>query len=99
MARISEYIFYNINESMLYFDFYGMRFYFTSSLNMVKFKKGYMNYIQEQQQKLVHRYQINIDFKYFLMIAYYKKVEHRGFRITFNKMPINDSTIKLNFNV
>lgn len=97
--RKSKNLFYDIEKSTLKFEFNGIIFYFSSDTNLERFKNGYLSYIMEEQDKINAKYHVMSDLKNLLILAYYKKVEHRGFRVTFDKLPVNDYKLKLIFNV
>ena len=73
---------YNIiDESPFYFTLKGIEFYFSSEFNLRRFKERYKNYIKEENAKINHRYNINIELFYPLLLSLYKKIEKRGFKI------------------
>lgn len=77
-------IFLNIQESNISFEYGSLIFYFSSEFYKNKFIQNFKNYVLEETLKICNKYNINVTFDIMLMIAYYKKVEKRGFRI-FNK--------------
>ena len=97
--RKSKNLFYDIDKSNLKFEFNGIIFYFSSDFNLERFKNGYLNYLMEEQDKINAKYHVMSDLKNLLILAYYKKIETRGFRVTFNEEPITNYTLKLIFNV
>jgi hypothetical protein len=66
-------------------------FYFSSEFNKRRFINGYEEYIVDETHKLESKYHVKLDLEIELTIAFYKKIEKRGFRIT-NE---NGSTIVL----
>lgn len=80
--RRSEKIFYDLMESNEFVELLQSRFYFSSSFNKERFLKGYEDYIKEEEDKIIAKYGINISIRYYLLIAYYIKIEKRGFYIT-----------------
>lgn len=50
---------------------------------MNKFKNNVKQFIVEETAKLKTKYKINIYFDTMFAIAYYKKIEKRGFRIVY----------------
>lgn len=68
-------------------------FYFSSLFYKRKFDEGLENYIELENAKLKNKYGINLNASIFLAIAFYKKIEKRGFCI---KSPQN---IKLTKNL
>lgn len=75
----SEKIYYDLSESKEFVELLNTRFYFSSSFNKERFLKGYEAYVKEEEDKLIARYGINISIRYYLLIAYYIKIEKRGF--------------------
>lgn len=84
--RRSEKVFYDLTESTEIVELLNTRFYFSSSFNKERFLKGYESFIKEEEDKLIAKYQIIISIRFYLLIAYYLKIEKRGFYITrYNK--------------
>ena len=75
----SEKIYYDLNESTEILELLQTKFYFSSSFNKNRFLRGYESYIKEEEDKLIAKYGLNISIRYYLLIAYYKKIEKRGF--------------------
>lgn len=75
----SEKIYYDLNESTEIVELLDTKFYFSSSFNKNRFLRGYESYIKEEEDKLIAKYGLNISIRYYLLIAYYKKIEKRGF--------------------
>lgn len=80
--RRSEKIYHDLTESVEFVELLQSRFYFSSSFNKERFLKGYEDYIKEEENKIKAKYGINISIRYYLLIAYYIKIEKRGFYIT-----------------
>lgn len=80
--RRSEKIYHDLTESNEFVELLQFRFYFSSSFNKERFLKGYEDYIKEEEDKIKAKYGINISIRYYLLIAYYIKIEKRGFYIT-----------------
>lgn len=74
-------VFANINESNYYYDCYGYRFYFSSKIYLEKFKNRLNEYIENEKIKLKNRYKVDIVSNSSLVIAFYCKLETRGFRV------------------
>ena len=91
-------IYLDIKESDYYFCVDDLTFYFSSQFYLEKFKNNVFDYIQNETLKLRQKYNLNINFDTFLMIAYYKKVEKRGFLIIdeITKKEITENTLILN---
>lgn len=75
----SEKIYYDLTESTEIVELLNTKFYFSSSFNKERFLRGYESYIKEEEDKLIAKYGLNISIRYYLLIAYYMKIEKRGF--------------------
>ena len=80
--RRSERIYHDLTESNEFVELLSTRFYFSSSFNKERFLNGYQDYIKEEEDKIVAKYGIKISMRYYLLLAYYMKIEKRGFYIT-----------------
>lgn len=80
--RRSEKIYYDLTESTEYVELLSCRFYFSSSFNKERFLSGYESYIKEEEDKIIAKYGILISIRFYLLMAYYLKIEKRGFYIT-----------------
>lgn len=82
-----EKIVYNdIEESKFFLEYKDFTLYFSSAFYLRNFKLRFPSFLREETFKLKNRYKIiNNEFIEFLeeilIIAYYKKVEKRGFRV------------------
>lgn len=85
-------IYLNLKESEYKLNYNGLIYYFSSELYMNKFKNNVKQFIVEETAKLKTKYRINIYFDTMLTIAYYKKIEKRGFRIVYK---INEKETEL----
>lgn len=74
-------VYNDINESTYFITIGNAKIYFSSEFNLERFEKGYDNFIKEEVNKLKNRYHVNIQMNYYLLFAYYKRIEKRGFRI------------------
>ena len=100
--RRSEKIYYDLTESTEYVELLNCRFYFSSSFNKERFLSGYESYIKEEEDKIIAKYNVLISIRFYLLIAFYMKIEKRGFYVEKDKNNIiNKNTIiftELNFN-
>lgn len=71
----------DINKSDKVFNIEDFRFYFTSDFNLNRFKEGYKEYAETENLKFKLKYRVNINFNKIFFIAFYKKIEKRGFRV------------------
>lgn len=74
-------VYLNLIESEYKFSFQGLEFYFSSKLYLDKFANNFQSFINSETLKLKGRYQISLNCDIYLMIAFYKKIEKRGFLI------------------
>lgn len=75
----SEKVYYDLSESKEIVELLNTRFYFSSSFNKERFLRGYETYIKEEEDKIIAKYGLKISIRYYLLIAYYMKIEKRGF--------------------
>lgn len=80
--RRSERVYHDLTESTEFVEMLETRFYFSSSFNKDRFLNGYQNYIKEEEDKIIAKYNVIISVRYYLLISYYLKIEKRGFYIT-----------------
>lgn len=83
----------NIKESDYSYNFKGLSFYFSSKQYLEKFKNNIEDYINNETMKLKVKYNIIFSIDLILMLAYYKKIEKRGFRVydNLNKKEITEN--------
>lgn len=77
-------IYYDIKTSTYSYTLWNIKFYFSSKFYLHKFKNEIENYISKENQKLKIKFKLEINAEKMLAIAYYKKVEKRGFFIIDN---------------
>lgn len=75
----SEKVYYDLTESNEFVILENIKFYFSSSFNKERFMLGYETYVKEEGDKLKAKYGINVANYCNLLIAYYIKIEKRGF--------------------
>ena len=71
----------NLNESEYKVTIEGITFYFSSKVYLEKFKSRVKEFISIETAKIYVRYKINLNLDIYFMIAFYKKIEKRGFRV------------------
>lgn len=81
MARVSDHVYYDIFESDLSITYKDLIMYFSSEFNLTRFQNKILNFIKEENSKLKVKYNVEVEFDEMLIIAYYKKIEKRGFRV------------------
>lgn len=70
-----------LKDSNYIYKYKGLSFYFSSKFYLNKFVDNVENYVENETIKFEMKYKIGITLEILLMIAYYKKIEKRGFRI------------------
>ena len=78
---MSKRVEYDISKSEYSYKYKDLIFFFSSQFNRNRFVLGYNNYVSEETNKLRVKYHVNISLENFLLVAYYKKIEKRGFRV------------------
>lgn len=91
--RKSKNIYYDINESDIKVTLGDYTFTFSSDLYKEKFENGLPEFVKEENNKINAKYNLVGDFKEYLAIVYYKKIEKRGFLITYKDKVINESSL------
>ena len=75
-------VYNDISKSNFLFNSeYDLTFYFSSEFNKKRFIDGYQKYIEEETKKLENRYHIKFNLQNELAIAFYKKIENRGYKV------------------
>ena len=84
---------YDINKSEYYFKVNKLTFFFSSKFNKTRFENGFIEYVNEETNKIKAKYKVDINLTNYLLLAYYKKIEKRGFKaLTYDD---NDVIIEL----
>ena len=84
---------YDINKSEYYFKVNKLTFFFSSKFNKTRFENGFIEYVSEETNKIKAKYKVDINLTNYLLLAYYKKIEKRGFKVlTYDD---NDDIIEL----
>lgn len=86
------YVYQIIEESNYYFNVGDITFYFSSSFNKERFKNRYLDFITNEERKIINKYHVLIDIKIYLLISFYISIEHRGFLVEVDnkKLKLND---------
>ena len=74
-------VYNDLKESPFTYEMDGFLLTFSSVFHKNKYKKEIKNYIKNESLKFKNRYKVNVDLKDVFIIAFYKKVENRGFRV------------------
>ena len=80
-TKMSNRVYNDINDSNYYVELDKIKIYFSSEFNKERFLKGYEEYVKEENLKIQNKYKVNIIANYYLLFAYYRKIEKRGFKI------------------
>lgn len=72
---------YDINKSEYYFKVNKLTLFFSSKFNKTRFENGFIEYVSEETNKIKAKYKVNINLTNYLLLAYYKKIEKRGFKV------------------
>ena len=72
---------YDINKSEYYFKVNKLTLFFSSKFNKTRFENGFIEYVQEETNKIKTKYKVDINLTNYLLLAYYKKIEKRGFKV------------------
>ena len=75
-------VYQNIKETVFDYEIYNLCFHFSSLFNEKRFKERVESYVNIEGMKIINKYQLQIDLKKYLAIAFYKKIEKRGFYVT-----------------
>lgn len=87
----------DLDNSDFRFNYKGLTYVFSSECNKNKFETRIEDYIKQETLRIKSLYsQLNINFDLFLSIAFYKKIEKRGFKIiTDDNIDISKDTLFL----
>lgn len=72
---------YDINKSEYYFRVNKLTLFFSSKFNKSRFENGFIEYVNEETNKIKAKYKVDINLTNYLLLAYYKKIEKRGFKV------------------
>lgn len=83
-------VYQNIKETVFNYEIYDLCFHFSSLFNRKRFEDNVQIYVNMEEMKIINKYQLQIDIKKYLAIAFYKKIEKRGFYINMNNEELLD---------
>lgn len=83
-------VYQNIKETVFNYEIYNLCFHFSSLFNRKRFEENVQTYVNIEEMKIINKYQLQIDIKKYLAIAFYKKIERRGFYITIDDEDLKD---------
>lgn len=88
-------VFYDLQESNIEYKIDNYVFKFSSELYKNKFISGYQEFVKEENSKINSRYNLMGDFREYLTIIFYKKVEKRGFYVSYKDKLLNPLSFNL----
>lgn len=91
-----ELVYQNIEESIYNIEIGNIKFYFSSSFNLRRFKEKCIEYAVQEERKLINRFHVDIDMQLYFLIAFYKKIEKRGFLIKYKDTTYREDILTLN---
>lgn len=74
---------YELEDSPFFVRLDDFMFYFSSSFYKTKFLKEYPDYIKNETLKLNVKYKMLVDADEMLLLAFYKQIEKRGFKVKY----------------
>lgn len=89
--KTSRGIYLNIDESIYYYEYKNLKFYFSSKFNLKRFSEKVDEFVKKETYNLQIKFQNPVYIDEFLAIVFYRKIERRGFRI---QEAISDKRIK-----
>lgn len=81
VARVSQNIYYNIDDSNLSVTYEELTFFFSSDVNMNKFIKRRERNLEEKRWLVSARYIVQIDTPNLYDLMLYVSIEKRGFKV------------------
>ena len=72
---------YDINKSEYYFRVNKLTLFFSSKFNKTRFENEFIDYVKKETNKIKAKYKVDINLTNYLLLAYYKKIEKRGFKV------------------
>ena len=83
-------VYKDVKESPYKENYSGICFHFSSLFNRRRYRNNIDNFVNEEELKIRNKYQLEIDLKKYLAIAYYKKIEKRGFYVLIEDNEFNE---------
>lgn len=72
---------YNLNNSEYNLSVGDLTFIFSSLFNKTRFELNYLDFVEEETDKLKAKFHVNLDIHDYLLVAFYNKIEKRGFKV------------------
>lgn len=80
--------FCKLDKSPFSFSIYDLKLYFSSEYYHDKFINEYEDYLDLENAKLSYRYKADVIAQELLILALYKNIERRGFRVLYKDKEI-----------
>lgn len=74
-------VYQDIERSTYSFQVDNMTFYFSSLFNLERFRRKYLDYIKNEERKVINKYHYAINMKNYLLVCFYMMIEKRGFKV------------------
>lgn len=84
----------DLSKSNYKYKLYDYVFYFSSQTYLNKFKEEVVNFTIVESRKFEIRYKIPINLHEYFMLALYKRIEKRGFYVTYKREIIRDNDLR-----
>ena len=91
-------VYHNIERSSYVYEVDNIKFYFSSLFNLERFKNKYLDYINEEERKIINKYHYQIDMKNYLLICFYMMIEKRGFKVEVENTRLEKNRFNLETN-
>lgn len=91
-------VYQDIERSKYTFQVDNMLFYFSSLFNLERFKRKYLDYIKNEERKVINKYHYSINMKNYLLICFYMMIEKRGFKVVVDDVKLEKDKFNLETN-
>lgn len=91
-------VYQDIERSKYSFQVDNMLFYFSSLFNLERFKRKYLDYIKNEERKVVNKYHYSINMKNYLLVCFYMMIEKRGFKVVVDDVKLEKDKFNLETN-
>lgn len=88
-------VYQDIERSKYSFQVDNMMFYFSSLFNLERFKRKYLDYIKNEERKVINKYHYSINMKNYLLICFYMMIEKRGFKVVVDDVKLEKDKFNL----
>jgi len=80
---MNRYVVYPIKDTLLYVQYDGVWFYFSTPTNKNKFEDRLINFVEDESIKFENKRGVSIDLKIYFGFVLYRIIEKRGFKVNF----------------